>query len=287
MNPFTPFKRRTSRQPVRRHSGRHRLPPQVELLEDRTVPAVLTVNSLGDTLKLTDDVVTLRDAIEAANKDLQVSPGGPTGSGADEIRFQSGLRGTISTVTNFDITSDLSIAGPGANFLTISHVVTEHNGGARASVFSVASAEISTVVISGLTITGGQATDWFGGGIYNAGNLTIQDCIVTGNRAEHAGGGIYNHAVGTLTILNSTISANFAERGSGIYNDGLLTSILNVPPPLLTAQKSTISDNTSIFLGGGVANTDGTLTVQNSTISGNKTAGEGGASTTLCSIPVR
>src|SRR5206468_1937965 len=83
----------------KRRSSRPSFVPRLELLENRTAPAVLTVNSLADApVDLTDTTVTLRDAIYAANNDLPVSPGGPTASGADEIRFESGLTGTISLV---------------------------------------------------------------------------------------------------------------------------------------------------------------------------------------------
>src|SRR5262245_30662200 len=66
--------------------------PGLEVLEDRAVPALLTVNSLQDlAVDLSDTTVTLRDAIDAANHDMAVAPGGPTGSGADTITFDPSL----------------------------------------------------------------------------------------------------------------------------------------------------------------------------------------------------
>ena len=109
---------RKSRAASRQTQIRYR--PRIEILEDRTVPAILMINSLLDPAfpDLTDSVVTLRDALYAANHDVQVSPGGPTGSGADEIQFQTGLSGIIqihSILNELEVSSNLTITGPGAN----------------------------------------------------------------------------------------------------------------------------------------------------------------------------
>src|SRR5262245_5595556 len=96
-----------------------------EALESRLAPTVLFVNSLTDGPEnLSDSTVTLRDAIFAANNDAAVSPGGPAGSGADEIRF------SIAFITprsiqlaqspgQLGLRSDVTITGPGAGALTI------------------------------------------------------------------------------------------------------------------------------------------------------------------------
>src|SRR5262249_3049430 len=105
----------------RRSYVRNQHRPVLEILEDRMLPTVFTVNSLLDgPVNLGDTTVTLRDAIEAANSDVAVSPGGPIGSGADEIRFLAGLGGTIPLFGELAIKSDLKITGPGATVLTIS-----------------------------------------------------------------------------------------------------------------------------------------------------------------------
>src|SRR2546422_659015 len=78
---FNFWSRSNSRKHVRRHSkGRsgRRPPLGLQLLEERLVPTLLVVNSLNDAaVNLADTVVTLRDALDAANNDSQVSPGGP------------------------------------------------------------------------------------------------------------------------------------------------------------------------------------------------------------------
>ncbi len=65
----------------------------------------------------------------------------------------------------------------------------------------------------------------------------------------------------TLTIINSTVSANHALQNAGaIFNDGTLTII-----------NSTVSGNSSTFSAGAIFNT-GTLTIANSTFSGNSSS---------------
>ena len=61
-------------------------------LEARHLLATLVVNSAADLpVDLSDGVVTLRDAIHAANTDMLVAPGAETGSGADTITFDGSV----------------------------------------------------------------------------------------------------------------------------------------------------------------------------------------------------
>ena len=279
---------RRQRRNQRRHFARFFRSLRIEPLEQRALLAILTVNSLADgPVNLTDGTVTLRDAIRAANNDLQVSPGGPTGSGADEIQFQSGLSGAITlNQGQLGLTSDLRITGPGPTVLTVSG-----NGATR--IFNVDNSLVSvkTVAISGLTITDGAAANASGGGIFNRENLTLQNSSISGNVAGD-GGGIANSG-GTLMVQSSTISGNSAILGGGISSpsiSGMLT-VQNctisgnsasgsgggggIYGGALTVQNSTISGNAAVFDGGGIANV-GTLTIQNSTISGNSADSAGG-----------
>jgi hypothetical protein len=65
-----------------------------------------------------------------------------------------------------------------------------------------------------LTISNGHGG--LGGGIYNAGTLTVSNCTLSGNSAGGAGGGIEN--LETLTVSNCTLSGNSAFYGGGIRN---------------------------------------------------------------------
>lgn len=78
-----------------------------------------------------------------------------------------------------------------------------------ATVTTDASREGTT--LEGFTIT--HISGNKGRGIYTNGNLTIKNCIISGNLSV-GGGGIYNYH-GSITISGSTISGNDANSGGG------------------------------------------------------------------------
>jgi hypothetical protein len=221
----------------------------------------------------------------------------------DTIVFAPRLDGQTITLTSgeLDITTGLTIQGPGAGQLTIS-------GGNNTRVFDVNAS--APVVLSGLTVSGGDGFEVSGqdppyhgdgggilnlstltlngcvvsgnsvaqlgmnsgGGIYNAGSLTLTGCTVSNNNAwgsdldttEGFGGGIYN--AGTLTVSNSTLSGNSAYNGDGggIYNAGTLT----VTGCTISNNNASGSDLDGTGFGGGIYNA-GTLTVSSSTFNSN------------------
>jgi hypothetical protein len=120
--------------------------------------------------------------------------------------------------------SDITITGPGANRLTVSHGLAADFG-----IFAVDSGmtvavggQTPRVTISGLTIANGKVTTGDGsGGIYNhTGNLTVESCRLTANSAPE--GGAISCVQGTRCDMeNSTIDANFSDSASAalyIYN---------------------------------------------------------------------
>jgi predicted outer membrane repeat protein len=171
------------------------------------------------------------------------------------------VTGTIKLSTVLpDIVHGLSIAGPGADLLTVS-------GNHVTRVFNIAAAV--NVAISRLTMADGQVgLGVNGGGIYNAGTLTVADCALNGNSTPFvigggSGGGIYN--VGVLTVIDSTFSGNVAGGGGGgIFSEGTLT-----------VADSTFSNNVAIG-GGGIFNGANRATVINSVFLGNSAHGEAG-----------
>jgi hypothetical protein len=227
--------------------------PRLETLEGRDVPSTLLVTSPKD-----HGAGTLRAAIADANPN-------------DVIVLSPKLDGKTITLTSgeLDITKNLTIQGPGANQLAVS-------GGDGSRVFEVT--PNVTVTLSGLTITGGDgramgyistnSVNGYGGGIYNAGALTVSDCAVSKNGGfsdsvtTQVGGGIYNE--GTLTISGGTVSGNSAYAfGGGIDNEGTLT-----------VSGAVISDNNAAD-GGGICNFY-RATVSSSTVSNNIAADYGG-----------
>ncbi len=115
-----------------------------------------------------------------------------------------------------------------------------------------------------IVITGGR--EFFGGGIWNEGTLTLDNCIVTGNSCDVGnGGGIYN--TGTLTANNCAIRNNSAGAGNNTIDfsgDGGGVVYINFPLPELGGDGGN---------GGGICNL-GTLKMNNSTVTGNS-AGAG------------
>ncbi len=208
------------------------------------------------------------------------------------INFSSSVDGGTITLQSSlpQITASMTIAGPGANLLTIS-------GGHAVQMFSITS---GTVNISGLTIANGTDN---GGGIVNQGSLTVSNCTFSGNTAGGAGGaifndagtltvnnstfsgntsgpggaggGIFNNVGAQLTVNNSTFSGNTAAYGGGIYNDNVGAQ--------LTVNNSTFSGNTAAVQGGGIFNNDpGTVTLSNSIVAGNTTTGDPGDDCDTC-----
>jgi len=123
------------------------------------------------------------------------------------ITFNSSLSGQIIQLTSGEIplNKNLTIdASSLANGVQI-------NGHHSSRIFNVGSA---TVVLNSLTITNGLSSA--GGGILNAGTLTLNRCSVVGNSVSSGGGGggIYNN-LGTLTLNQCTVASNTATIGGG------------------------------------------------------------------------
>ena len=130
-----------------------------------------------------------------------------------------------------------------------------------------------TVTIANSNISGNKG---FFGGVFNnggshdyygnyipAGDMSIADSTISKNSAQR-GGGIFNR--GIFTIENSTISGNkAAEDGGGIFN----STNYNAPAGDLSLLDTTISENRATDAGGGLFN-EGSLTMSNSVISNNK-----------------
>ncbi len=139
----------------------------------------------------------------------------------DAIYFDPSLNGQTITLafTSVELLvgKSVDISGPGADKLAV-----DGNHGRR--VFHIAAGR--TVTISGLTIRNGAASFPVetGGGIFNEhANLTLINSTVSGNFAKN-GGGVFNGGTGgnaSLTLINSTVSGNSSSSlGGGIYNDG-------------------------------------------------------------------
>ncbi len=101
-----------------------------------------------------------------------------------------------------------------------SHTITGHKGGSNDfdRIFYVNEGKSLTINGPGTLKDGFQE---YGGAIYNAGSLVINNVSITGCSADF-GGAIYN--AGTLTVTDCSIKNNIAgyNNGGGIYNAGTL-----------------------------------------------------------------
>ncbi len=188
-------------------------------------------------------------------------------NGGDTIYFA--VTGTIGltsgelpvVTTNFNV---LTISGPGAENLAV-------NGNAKSRVFHVGPG--GSVTISGLTIINGHASGFFpndsGGGIYNDHSpLTLKNCVIADNSADHWGGGIYNDGDGSSASLEINYSSISGNSGDGaIYNDAARTGQARVviTNSSLTNNPGGAIHSSAISMRGGYAE----VAVNSSTISGN------------------
>jgi hypothetical protein len=230
----------------------------------------ITVDSTADNLS----GCTLRNAITAANLNAPegTCPAGQPGTTVDTIDFAvpSGSAITLGSALPA-INGAVNITGPGRSQLTVS-------GADAFQPFKVNFGK--TVSISGLTISHGKcdsaACNFTGGAIWNnGGTLTLSGVAVTHSSTTDDGGGISN--AGTMTIQSSVISANTASlsggtnafpEGGGIYNAGTMHLVLST----VTGNHATATGATdqSFPLGGGIFNSgNGELTIDRSTISAN------------------
>ncbi len=243
----------------------------VALAIPRLASAVtLTVTDLGDS----HSTGQLRALINAA------APGDTIVIPAGTITLTGPAGEDANAGGDLDISKNLTIQGAGAG-------VTIIDGGGIDRVFDIP--PLASATISSLTIQNGSPSNFAsGGGVRNAGNLTLTDVVVNGNVAAAAGGvendgslsltnvtissnttngfggGILN--AGTATLTNVTVISNSASRGGGISN--------TEPGALMTLTSSTLSGNMAAE-GGGLDNR-GTLNVTNSAFSANRASQGGG-----------
>jgi hypothetical protein len=229
---------------------RRRLAPALELLEHRLVLSTWTVTSAADS-----GSGSLRATLAEA------------GNG-DKITFASSLRGQTITLTSgqLTVTTSVDIVGLGRNELTIS-------GDNTSRVFAVASG--ATAAIDRLTITNGLADQ--GGGIDNAGILSISECLLAGNEAlgdsaaTGLGGGIFNEPGASLTVIASAFTNNQFIGESGLGFGGGVMNLGNASVTSTSFTDNTATGGTIGYgAGGAISNQIGAvMTISSSTFTGN------------------
>jgi hypothetical protein len=201
---------------------------------------------------------------------------GVTGSDSNNCLSPTTACKTIGHAISVAAAGDTIRVGPAtyAENLTIGISLTLIGAGAATTIIDGRGVNIVVTVsnanahvsISSVTIRNGSGRP--GGGVFNNGILTVNNCTVSGNIARGTasgglGGGIDNG--GTLKVNNSTIAGN---QVSGVFGAGFGGGIGNSGTAIVT--NSTISGNTSSGWGGGIGNLGGNVSINNTTIAGNK-----------------
>jgi hypothetical protein len=207
--------------------------------------ADFVVTTLLDTVDANDGLVSLREALALA--------GGS--AGADIITFSESLTGGATpglndgllVLTNDEliIDSDVTIDGDAVGNDNVADITID-GGGSRVFHITAGTATLDALVITGGGFKGisggglqiesgasvainhslisGNTAGVAGAGIYNQSTATLTNTTVADNIAFHGGGGgggrpgggIFNGASGTITLVNSTLWGNSGSRGAGI-----------------------------------------------------------------------
>ena len=200
-------------------------------------------NGEGGALTIADSTVSNNEARDNGTK---ASQGGGIGNGSAS---------TMSITNSVIIGNSASFDGGGiwnagtlnlANSTVSVNKAHNHGGGLLSE---------GTLSLTDVTVDGNTA--YVGGGIYiQDGKATFNSTTVSANTASDFGGGIYVHDLKNVTLTNSTISNNTADRfGGGIMSGGLLR----------------LTNSTIVGNHGGIYVFNGTLTLANSMVGGNRT----------------
>ncbi len=194
---------------------------------------------------------SLREAVIAAN----------AAAGADTIKVPPGtytitIAGTgedNAATGDFDIRGELTITGDSLEPTIV-------DGGGLDRLFHIVTGDV--VRLEWLTIRNGSSNS--GGGVlvsHSLANVTVDRCLVTGNTSTYFGGGLRNDG-DVLYVRNTTVTDNSADQGGGLsaHGDGTLALVF-----------STVSDNYAATAsnGGQIAAHAGTTVLLESTIINN------------------
>jgi hypothetical protein len=172
-----------------------------------------------------------------------------------------------------DLSKNLTIIGPGADKLTVF-------GTSSNRVFTID--PLATATLSDLTIAGGHSQNGIngtstssggpgqpGGGVYNAGTLTLINCVITSNGTGNGGNG--------YALDYQTMGGGPGGPGGGIYNTGTLMLSNSVVANNSTGNGGACGQGITYYApggdggpGGGIYST-GVLFLANSTIRNNYT----------------
>ena len=212
--------------------------------------ATLVVDTLLDSTDpgQNDGLVSLREAIEAANRD-QPFGDAPAGNGADEIVFASSLQGRelVLNGNQIVIRSALSIEGS-----------INLNANRQSRHFRIDTSE--TVSLGQMTLFNGRSI-FAGGSLQIVGQsiVNIEGVTFRNNESEASGGAIFQHA-GQLNLVQTEFERNRTITDAG--NGGAL----HIDSARLDVSESVFRNNSAARARGGAIHLlNGEATISNST----------------------
>lgn len=236
----------------------------------------------------TIDAGGLDRVFEITRTDTQVTLSGLTLTNGLANNLGGGAIANTGTLTINDVqinsnTYNGGSGGGGAIYnsgtLTLDHVTIDGNQDTQIAPGGAIFNSINATLDGSDITLSNNTSPASGGGLLNQGTATLRDATIRGNTSsQQVGGGIHNS--GTMVILRSLIDANSAMQGGGIWNGAGSN-------PTLAIDNSTISNNANPETyggnpategsGGGIYMADGTLTLNNLTITANRAnfAGDG------------
>ena len=243
--------------------------PAIQRLEARKMFSDVVVNTTADTDAA--GTITLRDAIAMANADTT-----PATIYFDPTVFATPqtivLSGTELELSNFN--QPITLQGPSVG------VTINANGASRA--LHIDPGVIATMQY--VSVTNGYTTAVVGGGgVYNAGTLSMDTGFIANSNATAAGGGgIYNDGVLALSDIAITGNTSSAD-GAGLENQGFdgLFANASLTDVTFSGNAAGVAGQSNAS-GGGIAseinaaNGMATLSLTNVTFSGNSATADGG-----------
>ena len=218
---------------------------------------------------------SLRNALNNANQ----------AGGSVVVVTATGVIGLASALPT--ITQSVQILGPGANNLggqrqralpgiqhqlgferdhrRLDHLRRDGMNNDGGGIENAGALTLTDCTVANNAATGSVVNEPTGGGIYNSGTVTATRCTIANNSAVLDGGGIDND--GTVILANCTIAGNQTSGdGGGIQNEGVLQPATNC----------TIANNSAALDGGGISvGVNSTLTTLANTIVGGNSAASG------------
>ena len=213
-------------------------------LNGQTINGKITVGS-GATLTLTDcsDSGRVQGEVLVNGGKLELYSGTITGGvqvGKKGADYQTGSSFTMygGAITGNEDYGGVFLVGTTnhidpPSFTMHGGIISDNTAGASdGGGGGVYVGEKCSFTMDGGTITGNTATAGNGGGIYihfNAGNVSISNATITGNKASATGDTRYGHGGGIysergVTVKNVTITGNNSTfEGGGIYGKGAIT----------------------------------------------------------------